>query len=132
MRDLPDRRQRQLSDESSLRRQAHALGCIIASIVPNIADPEDLVTPLIRQQSPVSRRTFVRTSALTAAALAAPCIVRAQRPLTLRFRTIPDPDGWHPTLRLKGDWLVVELSDGVLSGTARRRIATTTSGASRR
>ncbi len=34
----------------------------------------------------------------------------------MRFRTIPDPDGWHPTLRLKGDWLIVELSDGVLSG----------------
>ena len=64
----------------------------------------------------ISRRTFVRTTALTAAALAAPGIVRAQRPLTLRFRTIPDPDGWHPSLRLKGDWLVVELSDGVLSG----------------
>jgi galactonate dehydratase len=61
----------------------------------------------------VSRRTFVRH---TAAALAAPWVVRAQRPLTLRFRTIPDPDGWQPTLRLKGDWLIVELSDGVLSG----------------
>ena len=67
--------------------------------------------------SPVSRRTFVRTSAaLTAAAFGAPSIVRAQRPPTLRFRTIPDPDGWHPALRLKGDWLVVELSDGALSG----------------
>ncbi len=67
--------------------------------------------------SPVSRRTFVRTSAaLAAAAVGAPSIVRAQRPLMLRFRTIPDPDGWHPALRLKGDWLVVELSDGVLSG----------------
>jgi galactonate dehydratase len=70
----------------------------------------------MRPRLPVSRRTFVRTSALTAAALAAPGIVRAQRPVTLRFRTIPDPDGWHPALRLKGDWLVVELSDGVLSG----------------
>jgi galactonate dehydratase len=67
-------------------------------------------------RSPVSRRTFVRTSALAAAALGAPSIVRAQRPLTLRFRTIPDPDGWHPALKLKGDWLLVELSDGVLSG----------------
>ena len=61
----------------------------------------------------VSRRAFVRR---TAAALGAPWIVRAQRPLTLRFRTIPDPDGWQPTLRLKGDWLIVELSDGVISG----------------
>jgi galactonate dehydratase len=64
-----------------------------------------------------SRRTFVRTTAAFAAtAIGAPAIVRAQRPLTLRFRTILDPDGWHPALRLKGDWLVVELSDGVLSG----------------
>jgi galactonate dehydratase len=74
------------------------------------------MAPVMGGLSPVSRRTFVRTSAWTAAALAAPSIVRAQRPLTLRLRTIPDPDGWHPTLRLKGDWLVVELSDGVLSG----------------
>ena len=66
--------------------------------------------------SRISRRTFVRTSALTAATLAAPAIVRAQRPLTLRFRTIPDPDGWHPALRLKGDWLIVELTDGKVSG----------------
>ena len=45
-----------------------------------------------------------------------PAIVRAQAPLTLRFRTIPDPDGWHPSLRLKGDWLVFEISDGVHAG----------------
>src|SRR5690606_29535388 len=32
------------------------------------------------------------------------------------FRTIRDPDGWHPSLRLKGDWLVFEVGDGVLSG----------------
>ena len=53
---------------------------------------------------------------MTAAMLAAPGIVRAQRPLAVRFRTIPDPDGWHPALRLKGDWLIVELTDGKLSG----------------
>jgi galactonate dehydratase len=46
----------------------------------------------------------------------APWIVRAQGPLTLSFRTIPDPDGWNPNLRLKGDWLVVEIGDSVLSG----------------
>jgi L-alanine-DL-glutamate epimerase-like enolase superfamily enzyme len=46
----------------------------------------------------------------------APRILRAQTPLELRFRTIPDPDGWHPTLRLKGDWLVFEITDGRLSG----------------
>ena len=53
---------------------------------------------------------------MAAATLAAPGVVRAQRPLTVRFRTIPDPDGWHPALRLKGDWLIVELTDGTLSG----------------
>lgn len=64
----------------------------------------------------LSRRAFVRRSAAAAALLGAPAIVRAQGPLTLRFRTIPDPDGWAESLRLKGDWLVFELGDGVLSG----------------
>jgi len=36
--------------------------------------------------------------------------------LTLEFLTIPDPDGWHPSLRLKGDWLVFKISDGILAG----------------
>ena len=42
--------------------------------------------------------------------------LRAQPRRSLRFLTIPDPDGWHPSLRLKGDWLIFEISDGVLSG----------------
>jgi galactonate dehydratase len=64
-----------------------------------------------------SRRSFLRTTGVaTAALLGAPWVVRAQGPLELRFRTIPDPDGWHPSLRLKGDWLVVEIGDGALSG----------------
>ena len=42
--------------------------------------------------------------------------MRAQGPLTLRFRTIPDPDGWAESLRLKGDWLIFEIDDGALSG----------------
>jgi galactonate dehydratase len=64
-----------------------------------------------------TRRTFVGTLAGAAAlALGAPRVVRAQSPLTLRFRTIPDPDGWHPILRLKGDWLIFEITDGRLSG----------------
>lgn len=41
---------------------------------------------------------------------------RARSSLTLEFLTIPDPDGWHPALRLKGDWLIFKISDGVLSG----------------
>lgn len=65
----------------------------------------------------MSRRSFIGTAvAASAAAMTAPRIVRGQAPLTLRFRTIPDPDGWHPSLRLKGDWLIFEISDGVLSG----------------
>jgi hypothetical protein len=40
---------------------------------------------------------------------------RAQGAPTLKFRTIPDPDGWAESLRLKGDWLIFEISDGVLS-----------------
>lgn len=36
--------------------------------------------------------------------------------LSLNFQTIQDPDGWHPHLRLKGDWLVFEISDGVHTG----------------
>lgn len=62
----------------------------------------------------VSRRAFVGGAA--AALAAAPWIVRAQGALTLKFRTIPDPDGWAESLRLKGDWLIFEVSDGVLSG----------------
>jgi galactonate dehydratase len=65
---------------------------------------------------PLDRRRFLHASVAAAVSLGMPGIVRAQAPLTLRFRTIPDPDGWHPSLRLKGDWLVFELSDGVLAG----------------
>ena len=63
------------------------------------------------------RRTFVQQVASAAAASAmAPWIARAADALELKFRTIKDPDGWYPSLRLKGDWLVFELTDGVLSG----------------
>jgi galactonate dehydratase len=60
----------------------------------------------------------MRTAAAAGASLAlgAPRIVRAQGPLALAFRTIPDPDGWAESLRLKGDWLVFEIGDGVLAG----------------
>ena len=50
------------------------------------------------------------------AALALPAVMRAQSSLQLDFLTIADPDGWHPSLRLKGDWLVFAVSDGVLTG----------------
>jgi len=63
-----------------------------------------------------SRRAFLGGAAASALVLSAPRVLRAQTPLSLRFRTIPDPDGWHPALRLKGDWLVFEITDGVHSG----------------
>jgi len=40
------------------------------------------------------------------------CIGKGKRELTLDFRVIHDPDGWHPSLRLKGDWILVRVSDG--------------------
>lgn len=67
-------------------------------------------------------RTVTRREALGGAIAAstaiagAPALVRAQQPLTIDFRTIPDPDGWHESLRLKGDWLLIEISDGIHSG----------------
>lgn len=35
---------------------------------------------------------------------------------SLEFLTIPDPDGWHSSLRLKGDWLIFKVSDGTHFG----------------
>lgn len=64
----------------------------------------------------VSRRSFVRGAVASTMVIGAPAVIRGQQPLSLRFRTIPDPDGWHPALRLKGDWLAVELSDGRVTG----------------
>lgn len=63
-----------------------------------------------------TRRSVLGAALAAPAVLAAPRVVRAQRPLTLSFTTIPDPDGWHPTLRLKGDWLVCEIGDGRHTG----------------
>lgn len=64
-----------------------------------------------------SRRDALRNLVAAGTAIAAaPAIVRAQSPLTLEFLTIPDPDGWHESLRLKGDWLVFAISDGVNFG----------------
>lgn len=43
---------------------------------------------------------------------------RAARTASLRLTaaTVPDPDGHHAALRLKGDWLVIAIDDGVHSG----------------
>ena len=60
-----------------------------------------------------TRRGFV---AAAVTGLVAPAVVRAQSSLELNFLTIADPDGWHPSLRLQGDWLVFAVTDGVLTG----------------
>jgi len=43
---------------------------------------------------------------------------RAARTASLRLTaaTVPDPDGHHAALRLKGDWLVIAIDDGVHTG----------------
>jgi galactonate dehydratase len=66
----------------------------------------------------LGRGMLTRRDLVTAAmaGFGAPAAVRGQSRLRLDFVTIPDPDGWHPSLRLKGDWLVFAVTDGVLTG----------------
>ncbi|MFM9080880.1 MAG: mandelate racemase/muconate lactonizing enzyme family protein [Opitutaceae bacterium] len=66
----------------------------------------------------LTRRTFLRRAGKAAATLALPMSIRATRPTTLRLTaaTVPDPDGHHAALRLKGDWLVIAIDDGVHTG----------------
>ena len=68
-----------------------------------------------------SRRRFIKE--LFCGSATAACIgglpmlgCRRNNMSTIEFLTIPDPDGWHPSLRLKGDWLIIKISDGVLAG----------------
>jgi galactonate dehydratase len=68
------------------------------------------------RESRLTRRGFLARAGAAGSLAAAPYVLRAQTPLELRFRTIKDPDGWHESLRLKGDWLVLEITDGRLSG----------------
>lgn len=68
-----------------------------------------------------SRRHFIKhllCGSATAAGIAGFPMLgcgRSKR-MTIDFLTIPDSDGWHPSLRLKGDWLIIKISDGVLAG----------------
>lgn len=69
----------------------------------------------------MTRREIIRHAAFVgaAAALAPPgafVAVAASRGLTFRSATLPDPDGHHAALRLKGDWLLVAISDGRHTG----------------
>jgi galactonate dehydratase len=65
-----------------------------------------------------TRRQFLRTCTLASAALSTRVASRAAAapPLTLTAATIPDPDGHHPALKLRGDWLVVAIGDGRHTG----------------
>ena len=66
-----------------------------------------------------SRRRFIKTMVCgtSAGVVGFPLLGCKKRTmLTIDFVTIPDPDGWHPSLRLKGDWLIIKIGDGVLSG----------------
>jgi len=73
----------------------------------------------MKSQRRCSRRVFLERAGVASAALLSSgvsTLARASAPLQLEFLTIHDPDGWHPSLRLKGDWLVFQVSDGRLSG----------------
>jgi hypothetical protein len=63
------------------------------------------------QTSSWTRRQLVGVATGLAAGGLALAVLRAQQPLALRFLTIPDPVGWHESLRLEGDWLVFESPD---------------------
>jgi galactonate dehydratase len=68
--------------------------------------------------SAITRRKFLRRTCTLGATLAFHMSTRAARPATLRLTaaTVPDPDGHHAALRLKGDWLVIAINDGVHTG----------------
>lgn len=69
-----------------------------------------------------SRRSFLRRCAMAATlpALAPNRIARANESgaakLAFLHATLPDPDGHHPALRLKGDWQILGVSDGRHTG----------------
>jgi galactonate dehydratase len=66
----------------------------------------------------VSRRHFLRACSIAGTALStrAHSHAAAISDLQLTAATIPDPDGHRSTLRLKGDWLVIAISDGRHTG----------------
>lgn len=65
----------------------------------------------------MTRRTLLRRGCTAAlAGFASHALAAATRPLAFHTATLPDPDGHHAALRLKGDWLVVAISDGAHTG----------------
>src|SRR5688572_31769404 len=69
-----------------------------------------------RKEKPDSlRREFLHRCAIAAGAVASFRYVRAASRsggLVLTAHTLPDPDGHHAALKLKGDWVLVGISDG--------------------
>ncbi len=67
----------------------------------------------------LTRRRWLHDVALAAGILvplASRAASAAARALTFRHATLPDPDGHHAALRLKGDWLLVAINDGRHTG----------------
>lgn len=67
----------------------------------------------------MSRRQFLRSCSLAAGiGLGTSATLHAATTMDLQLTaaTVPDPDGHHPALRLKGDWLVIAISDGRHTG----------------
>jgi galactonate dehydratase len=66
----------------------------------------------------LGRRAFLRTGgSLAMATFATACVGTSRRaPLKLLHATLPDPDGHHPALRLRGDWLIIGVTDGRHTG----------------
>jgi galactonate dehydratase len=65
-----------------------------------------------------SRRRFLHRCAVGAAMIGTRnvTLARTAPTLSLTAATIPDPDGHHAALRLKGDWLVIAIGDGKHTG----------------
>src|SRR4030095_8455084 len=69
----------------------------------------------------MTRRKFLRERAAVGAGLVAWGAGRllggdARARLAFRSATLPDPDGHREALRLKGDWMIVGISDGKHTG----------------
>jgi galactonate dehydratase len=62
------------------------------------------------------RREFLSSVAATGLGVCAAGRAGVAPGLELFAATVPDPDGHHPALRLKGDWLVIAISDGRHAG----------------
>jgi galactonate dehydratase len=81
----------------------------------SILEPPHAGTPATTLKTVSSRRQFLHRCAGAATALAGFPFVRAANrspSLVLTAHTLPDPDGHHAALKLKGDWVLLGISDG--------------------